>query len=84
MWKRRENADVVVRETRRPATGGLGGCGKGHDCWSQVRALGCCTIVIGARDLPWAKAYCLVREPDAGDPHVRFDERRLETEPWCC
>ena len=22
----------------------------------------------------------LVREPDAGDPHVRFDERRLETE----
>jgi len=34
----------------------LGGCGKGHDCWSPVRALGCCTIVIGARDLPWAKA----------------------------
>jgi len=24
----------------------------------------------------------LVREPDAGDLHVRFDERRLETEPW--
>jgi hypothetical protein len=23
-----------------------------------------------------------VREPDAGDPHVRFDERRWETEPW--
>jgi hypothetical protein len=22
------------------------------------------------------------REPDAGDPHVRFDERRLETELW--
>src|SRR5687768_16773255 len=22
-----------------------------------------------------------VREPDAGDPHVRFDERRRETEP---
>jgi len=21
------------------------------------------------------------REPDAGDPHVRFAERRLETEP---
>jgi hypothetical protein len=56
MWKRRENADVIVRGTRRPAMGGLGGCGKGHDYWSQVRALGCCTIVIGARDLPWAKA----------------------------
>ena len=24
----------------------------------------------------------LVREPDAGDLHVRLDERRLETEPW--
>ncbi len=23
-----------------------------------------------------------VREPDAGKPHVRFDERRPETEPW--
>lgn len=24
----------------------------------------------------------LVREPDAGDLHVRFDERDVETEPW--
>ena len=24
----------------------------------------------------------LVREPDAGDPHVRFDERGRETELW--
>jgi hypothetical protein len=24
----------------------------------------------------------LVGKPDAGNPHVRFDERRLETEPW--
>ena len=23
-----------------------------------------------------------VGEPDAGKPHVRFDERRPETEPW--
>ena len=29
--------------------------------------------------LPRAKACYSVREPDA-DPHVRFDERRLETE----
>ncbi len=28
------------------------------------------------------KHRALVREPDAGDPHVRFDERRLETESW--
>jgi hypothetical protein len=24
----------------------------------------------------------LGREPDAGNPHVRFDEREVETEPW--
>src|ERR1017187_770141 len=29
-----------------------------------------------------AKAGVLVREPDAGDLHVRFDERDVETEPW--
>ncbi len=23
---------------------------------------------------PWATAWCFVREPDAGNPHVRFDE----------
>ena len=27
------------------------------------------------------EAWCLVREPDAGDLHVRFDERGVETEP---
>jgi hypothetical protein len=83
MWKRRENSNVAfVRGTRRPVTGGLGGCEQSHASGSRVRALGCFTIGIGKRDLPWAKACCLVREPDAGDPHVRFDERRLETEPW--
>src|SRR5262249_43854443 len=34
------------------------------------------------RDMPWAKARGLVREPDAGDPPVRFDERDVETESW--
>src|ERR1700730_16683407 len=29
---------------------------EGRDRWSRVRALGCFTIVIGTRDLPWAKA----------------------------
>jgi len=32
-------------------------------------------------DLAWAKARRLVREPDAGDLPVRFDERDVETEP---
>ncbi len=30
-------------------------------------------------DVPWLKACSLVREPDAGIPHVRFDERGGET-----
>ena len=28
------------------------------------------------------RRHDLVREPDAGDLHVRIDERRLETESW--
>ena len=36
---------------------------------------------VKGRDLPWAKA-CSRREPDAGEPSVRFGERQLETEPW--
>jgi hypothetical protein len=31
-------------------------------------------------NFPWAKAWSLVREPDAGNPPVRFDERDVETE----
>ena len=31
-------------------------------------------------DLPCAKVCCLVREPDAGNLHVRFDEEDVETE----
>jgi hypothetical protein len=29
-------------------------------------------------------SYCvrLLREPDAANPHVRFDERGVETEAW--
>jgi hypothetical protein len=46
MWKRRENSNVVDRETRRPATGGVGGCEQGHVNGSQVRALGCFPIVL--------------------------------------
>jgi hypothetical protein len=32
-------------------------------------------------DVSWVKALGLVREPDAGDLHVRFDEWGVETEP---
>jgi len=37
--------------------------------------------------LPWPSSVCLdvkpVGEPDAGEPHVRFDERGRETESRC-
>ena len=42
--------------------------------------LGLKRLSLTTRDLPWAKARCPVRAPDAANPHVRCDERRLETE----
>jgi len=37
-------------------------------------------LPVRARSFLWANAGRRVREPDAGDPHVRFDERDVETE----
>ena len=36
-----------------------------------------------SRDGPVGRLAKPVGEPDAGDPHVRFDEREVETESWC-
>ena len=41
--------------------------------------LGLIRLALLARRLPWAKAGVLVREPDAGNPPVRFDEREVDT-----
>ena len=38
--------------------------------------------VLRTNDWLWANACYLVREPSAGDPHARFDERDVETELW--
>ena len=43
------------------------------------------TASLACRRGPWAfrtRTHDLVRKPDAGNPHVRFDERGLETRPW--
>ena len=42
--------------------------------------LGLVQLRLCDRNLPWAKARVLSRKPDAGNPHVRFDERGVETE----
>jgi len=42
--------------------------------------LGLVQLPVRTRGFPWAKACVLVREPDAGNPHVRFDQRDVETE----
>lgn len=46
---------------------------------SLYRTLGLIRLPLLPQRLPWAKACSFVREPDAGDPHVRFDERGVET-----
>ena len=48
------------------------------DC--LFRELGLARLRLCDRNVPWAKAYVLVRKPDAGNLHVRFDERDVETE----
>ena len=40
----------------------------------------CAVVGRIANDLSRAKACCLVREPDAVNLHVRFDEEDVETE----
>src|SRR4051812_10927441 len=35
---------------------------------------------MGLQPLAACESVSLLREPDAGDPHVRFDEREVETE----
>ena len=51
----------------------LGRCKPGLH--GPVRWVGCT-----ADDFSCAKVCCLVREPDAGNLHVRFDEEDVETE----
>ncbi len=51
----------------------------GHAALVRLRAHAPCTA---HDELSVGEGMNLVREPDAGNPHVRFDERRLETEQW--
>ena len=73
--------------TRRCANGSAVStrCGSGNTCASRPSGSG---PITGSRTLRRVRRafrgrrHDLVREPDAGNLHVRFDERRLETETW--
>ena len=68
-------SDVGITSTR---------CGPGNTCGSRMSGSGKSTgspALHRARRAFRGRRHDLVREPDAGNPHVRFDERRLETEP---
>jgi Group II intron, maturase-specific domain len=43
------------------------------------RELGLVRLAGRRGNIPWAKACCFLREPDAGNPPVRFDERAVAT-----
>ncbi len=58
--------------------------GPGSMCASRTNDSGKSTgsrALRSARRAFRGRRHDLVREPDAGNPHIRFDERRLETEP---
>ena len=59
-------------------------CGPGNTCASRPSGSGPITgsrILRRVRRAFRGRRHDLVREPDAGNLHVRFDERRLETKP---
>ena len=39
-------------------------------------------VAVGVTCNGYGDCVSLLREPDAANPHVRFDERRVETEAW--
>jgi len=80
MPKRRENLDGIPGRRGRHRGGGFAGLSVFET--TTVRWVPRPGRLVGlvARDLPCAKAGCLVREPDALVAPVRFDEGDVETE----
>ena len=67
--KRLRQVSVSVESTRR---------GRGDSCDTPKRGCAQITASCVSRGKPWpfrARRHDLVRKPDAGNPHVRFDER---------
>jgi hypothetical protein len=39
-------------------------------------------VADGVKGYGYGDCVSLLREPDAANPHIRFDERGVETEAW--
>ena len=81
MLKRRNDPDFDPGSEGAPS-GGVDGCVKDFSAVvEQGLSIPAVARATYAR-LSVGEGMRLVREPDAGDLPVRFDERRLETGPW--
>ena len=81
MLKRRNDPDFDPG-SETPPSGGVDGCVQAA-CAVVPQGLSIPAVArVAYAQLSVGEGMRLVREPDAGDLPVRFDERRLETESW--
>jgi hypothetical protein len=70
-----EAASMVANETQALRT-----CKRDVPGYTSLWSLGSCSSGQTDTQFSVGESVSLLREPDAGDPHVRFDERDVETE----
>ena len=75
---------MVIRAANDHPGGGIGGYRQNADSNDAGVTQLCAVSRANCGGLFVCKGMCLVREPDAGNLHVRFDERGVETELWFC
>ena len=79
MLKRRKNPEVIGEANDRPG-GGIGGCVQNARSVNAGATRPCAVGRVNCAKPFVCKGMSLVREPDAGNLHVRFDEEDVETE----
>jgi hypothetical protein len=66
-------------------------CAQHQEVWPGTKSfpeaslhdvLGLLCIIKRTRNLPWASSGAFLREPETGNPHIRFDQRDVEMEAW--
>ncbi len=71
---------LYLKAKQEQQTSGRMSWGMSIPCGVFVRDVESRQPLPGACEPAYALRPNLIREPDAGDPHVRFDEREVETE----